>query len=1086
MLALSACFLLSPAAAQPLSSPRVAQHYGYTRIVFDWDAPVTYSAEIVGMQLLVRFDRKVEGDLTRLTQPLGKLTRGVSVSADGMTVAVALTRPMTVKSFVGNNNSVVIDLQEAAPPPSDKGVAEALIDARSSDHGSFVRLVFDWPASVGYGVSKQGTHATISFSKPGRVDLGQLQSELPVDIKVTEVAGAKTLTIALQVPADSRLRHFASGNKVVVDLVRATGSAAPDGSGKVPLAPPPDADIMVPALQPLTKQEKPKTPEEALKSGPSPVKPIPEPKAKPHGPPTPEAAPSEHGQEAAGPALAAPKDEPANNFAVSVPMTKPTAAAIFQRAGYLWLVFDRRQEADTALMLRQGGAAVRAVEQLPNKDATVLRMVVEPDYYPGLRKEGLLWVIDLTHHFSKPKDIIPVSAPAQLPAGIGMSLKVGDVGSVVSVTDPEVGDSFKVVPVITAGQGIYPGRDTPDLELLPTTQGIAIVPHVDGLDVRSTRGGVTIGMQSGTSLRFSSELDTAPKESLAGSSLFDIASWKRGGPAAFEPNRKIINQSLIGVSASKRALANMQAARFYFANGFGSEALGFMHLAALDQPDLALQPGFTALKGAAELLMGQVDLATQDLDNKTLESDPEVQMWRGAAHSATLDQPAAWDKKMAAGLPLLRPYPHRLKWLLASLAAKSAVAAGDDQAAQQALDVLDREDASPTETAQRSFLHGAYEQMAGHFQKALDDYDDAIDGPDRQYRALAKFAEIDLQLHTRKITPKEAADQLDKLRFAWREQSFEFNLLLRYAELQREAGDLPSALRALRSLVDYYPDAPGTPKAQKTMSEIFSQLYIDGAADALPPVSAIALFDEFRELTPTGPAGDDMIKKLADRLAKVDLLDRAADLLKHQIAFRLQGLDRARVGAQLAVLDLLNQQPQAALDGLAASQTVNLPDDLAHQRRHLQARALSDLGRTAEAIAALGGDDTPEAAGLRSEIHWKAQDWAGAAIDFEAMLPRPERGAKLDDREAKICLAWATALVLANDERGLASLRRNYGPAIAGSPFQEGFSLLTSALDRDTPNLPEVMGKIKEVEGFKSFLDDYRKRLQSSGLSGIN
>jgi len=102
------------------------------------------------------------------------------------------------------------------------------------------------------------------------------------------------------------------------------------------------------------------------------------------------------------------------------------------------------------------------------------------------------------------------------------------------------------------------------------------------------------------------------------------------------------------------------------------------------------------------------------------------------------------------------------------------------------------------------------------------------------------------------------------------------------------------------------------------------------------------------------------------------------------------------------------------------------------------------------------------------------------------MLPRPERGAKLDDREAKICLAWATALVLANDERGLASLRRNYGPAIAGSPFQEGFSLLTSALDRDTPNLPEVMGKIKEVEGFKSFLDDYRKRLQSSGLSGIN
>jgi tetratricopeptide (TPR) repeat protein len=434
----------------------------------------------------------------------------------------------------------------------------------------------------------------------------------------------------------------------------------------------------------------------------------------------------------------------------------------------------------------------------------------------------------------------------------------------------------------------------------------------------------------------------------------------------------------------------------------------------------------------------------------------------------------------------LKPYPHRLKWKMAAAAASAAVAAGDDLTANQALSLLDREEANKMEEPERDYLHGADDQLTGHFEKAIDEYDTAAEGENREFRALARYAETELQLRTRKISPKEAAEQLDKLRFSWREESFEFNLLLRYAELQREAGDYPSSLRALRSLVNYYPEDKDTPKAIQMMTDMFKTLYLDGAADTLSPITALGLFDEFRELTPTGAQGDEMIRKLADRLAKVDLLDRAAELLKHQVTYRLSGLDKARVGAQLAVLDLMNEQPQAALDGLAGSEIPGEPDELKTQRRHLKARALSDLGKTEEAIHTLDGDASVEAAQLRSEIHWKAQDWPAAAADFEAMVPRPERGAKLDDRQAKICLSWATALVLANDERGLAGLRRNYGAAMTATPYAEGFSLLTSALDRDIPNMPEIAAKIKEVEGFRGFLSDYRKRMQESGLSGIN
>lgn len=1093
-------------AQQP--SPRAAIHDDFTRIVFDWDAPVGYSVEIVNNQLLIRFDRPIKGNVQALAKPLAKVARGVSVSVDGMAATFPLIRPMSVKAFVDSKNSVVVDLTEGAPSPAAAPAVQqpasgpAQVDARAGDHGSYTRLVFDWPGPVGYSAEKQGGKATISFTKPGRIDLATLKSGLPSDITATEQPGGKGLAVVLQVPADTRLRHFTDGNKVVVDVVRAAGAVAPADSAKVPLAPPPGSEeVALPAIKPMAPQsEAPKTPEETLKTGLSPVKPT---NLEPKTTKTPAATTAPAAQTAAKPVEPPPvapapapvvapspvKPPPGPVYSLSVPMTKPSAAAVFERAGYLWIVLDRRTEVDTSLLRRLGGEAVLSVEQIPNKEATVLRLVIKPGFYPSMRKEGLLWIVDLTDQPSKPRDIIPVAAPANLPGGIGMAVKAPDSGSLITVTDPEIGDVMKVVPVIPVGQGVYPGRDAPDLELPDTTQGIAIIPHVDGLDIRSTRGGVTIGTFTGAGLRFSSELDTAPKDAAAASStnsLFDIAAWKRGGPDNFEANRKIVLSTLTTVSASKRALAHLQAARFFLANAYPAEALGYLRLAALDQPDLAETPGFKIVKGGAEALLAQWDLAQADLDNPALAGDPETQMWRGYAHVGNSETPGDWNKQLAAGLPLLKGYPHRLKWKMAAAAVSAAVGAGDDQTANQALNLLDREEATRMEEPEKEYLHGTYDQLVGHFEKAIDEFDNAAEGENREFRALARFAETELQLRTRKISPKEAAEQLDKLRFSWRDQSFEFNLLFRYAQLQREAGDYPSALRALRSLVNYYPDDKDTPKASQLMSDMFKLLYLQGGADTLSPISAIGLFDEFRDLTPTGAEGDEMIRKLADRLAKVDLLDRAAELLKHQVAYRLSGVDKARVGAQLALLDVMNQQPQAALDGLAASEAPAEPDELVRQRRHLKARALSDLDKTADAIHALDGDTSVEAAELRSEIHWKAQDWPGAATDFEAMLPRPDRGAKLDDRQSAICLRWATALVLANDERGLAGLRRNYGPAMTGTPYAEGFSLLTSALDRETPNMPEIAAKIKEVEGFKGFLSDYRKRMQDSGLSAIN
>ena len=119
-----------------------------------------------------------------------------------------------------------------------------------------------------------------------------------------------------------------------------------------------------------------------------------------------------------------------------------------------------------------------------------------------------------------------------------------------------------------------------------------------------------------------------------------------------------------------------------------------------------------------------------------------------------------------------------------------------------------------------------------------------------------------------------------------------------------------------------HPNSDLTRKIQDEAAVTFDSLFLAGKGDALPPIEALGLFYDFRELTPIGRRGDEMIRRLADRLVAVDLLDQAAELLQHQVDHRLQGAARAQVATRLAVIYLMNHKPDRALATLQATRTV--------------------------------------------------------------------------------------------------------------------------------------------------------------------
>jgi hypothetical protein len=290
----------------------------------------------------------------------------------------------------------------------------------------------------------------------------------------------------------------------------------------------------------------------------------------------------------------------------------------------------------------------------------------------------------------------------------------------------------------------------------------------------------------------------------------------------------------------------------------------------------------------------------------------------------------------------------------------------------------------------------------------------------------------------------------------------------------------------MHALVSNFPDNPDIGKVTEEMGEAFNRLFLDGESDKLPPVTAIGLYDEFQELTPSGAKGDEMIRRLADRLASVDLLDRAAELLRHQVEFRLAGLDKARVGARLAFLNLSDRKPGLALEALESSEVADIPADLAAQRRYLRVQALDDLGRSAEALALIVNDQGDEARRLRGEIYWRLKRWPEAAAALETTIEKPVGNRPLEPATARRLLDLATAMTLGKDERGLARLRRTYGPLMAQSEMREAFELLTSEPERGIIDYRRVGDKIKQVEAFQGFMGDWKQRVKDKGLSSVN
>jgi len=1153
----------------------------YGRIVFSWNNPVGYQSKLSNRRLTVSFARPIEATYGSVARSLKKFVKSAVPGDDGRSVIFALKGDFDAYSY-DSGSAVIVEIaekegsqaktaetsesapaakeapkeapKEAKGPPASK---KTVVRVRAGQHPKYTRLVFDWPQKVPYTVKTVDGIATVAFARPAQINLKTLQSKPPRYVGDARAQNdAAGVTVTLSVPKTSEIKHFLAGSKVVLDIVK------PSGSEKAEKLPPPQEIKKAETKKPVTKKAETKKAEAPQKlskeSGPKPAtKPVAKTaqktaqktddktgqgtdKAKAAAPPQAPATAQKStetqtqtaeaqvktaaGQIAAGasppvalsasgkPTALAPKpllpgtappalpptpsqvsavavSEEDNIVSLRFDWSEPVGAAVFNRAGFLWVAFDKPTAIDIDKLLIAGNEVLKGIEQMGTSDATVLRMSTSPGVNVGLRRDGLAWLLDFRTKPVNVANALIVKAQPDSPVGSRLFVSVAEPGRPIAITDPEVGDNLVIVPIIPLNNGIDLEYIYPQLHFLPTAQGLVIKPWTDDIRVRPLRQGLEI--TSGNELLISAVSPEAEANRKLASMkpltrILDLEKWEIINLSSILDRRHELLAALALTKGADRQTARMNLARFFFANGFFVEALSVLGEAARDNEEMEQNPELRVLRGGSQFMLGRYAAAYQDLSLDKLNLLDEAAFWRAAILAGNGNLADAALELRRTG-QIIRPYPKALKTRLGVLVTRSALEIGDLKQARRYLEILRLDDLTMEEALQLDLLEGKVLELTGDFEGAVGKWEKVKAGHHRPSAAEATVQRMELLLKLGRTTRKEAIEDLEKLRYAWRGDVFEFSLLRRLGGLYLEEGTYREGLDRLRQAATYFRTHEDAPLVTQKMSDSFSALFLEDKADTLPPVTAIGIYDEFKELTPAGALGDEMIRKLADRLVGVDLLGRASKLLASQINFRLKGLDKARVGTQLALVHVLAQEYAPALKVLSETAIPNMPEKLLAQRRHIRAKAMLGGNQREQTVALLKDDKSLDAELLRTEVYWNSRQWPKAAIALRRLLGfyGAKAGAILDDKQASTVLSYAIAMALSGNERGLNRARLDFTAAMDKTKLKDPFHLIVSPESLGLLDPKDVAFRVKEVEKFQSFMTAYRERLKKQTLSEL-
>jgi tetratricopeptide (TPR) repeat protein len=767
------------------------------------------------------------------------------------------------------------------------------------------------------------------------------------------------------------------------------------------------------------------------------------------------------------------------------PWRNPCGAAVFRRGDAIWIVFDAAAKIDLS-QAPKNVPQYASMQTFTGPGYSVVRIITRAPVAFVAQSDSADWAVTLE----------PFNQPPFTPVKLGrddsdgpatLTAAVAGASGVFWIDDPAVGDKIGVVTAPGPVKGLPVRRDYVQLSLLQSAQGLAVEAHVDDLSVTASGDIVTMSRPRGLALSpatAGSKLAAAALDAPTPAAIPGLigADWGRT-PDGFVVRYDALMLPVVDEEAKGGegpTVAHLALARFMIGSQLSYETIGILGDALRTHPALGGEAEFRALRGMARVMAGRYKEAETDFASPALEDDPAASLWRGYLFAKLSQWPDA-RREFADGSSALAQFPPLWRARFSRSAAETALALGDVVGARSWITYALANPVDPMELAQTRLVQARLIEQQGDDTAALAEYQSLEDAPTDAIAGPALLRATQIQLTKGLVTPMQAAAVFDGLRFRWRGGAFELETIRALGQLYLAQGRYREALEALRSAGQHLPDLPEAVQLQADLNAAFKSLFLEGQADGLQPIQALALFYDFKELTPVGEDGDAMVRKLTRRLVDVDLLPQAEELLKYQVDNRLDGVPKAQVATDLAVIDLMDRKPEDALDAINASRTTVLPTALNMQRRIIAARALTGLGQYDTALEMLGTDTSSDALDARAEVVWKQKAWPEAGALFEKMLgDRYKTAGPLSSVQEGQLLRAAVAYSLAGDDVSLARLRGQYSSFVDGARSPDALRVALSGLNDGRISLADFSRMAADNQVFEGWVDKMKQRFREA------
>ena len=1023
----------------PLVRVKVATQPTFIRYVFTMPGTVNVVPERADGRVTLNFDQQVNWDLADAKASLPPTLKSIESEVDFDTVMVVFTLNGTpqVRTF-REDRSIIVDigLDGAAKPKSTEGSAKQLVVAEGS------------PAITPPQTARAKDATPSAEPKP-------LASPAPV---AAETKPAQTPQTAKERPKP--VENPAPSREAQAPAPPA--EANPSSEAGAPSPPAAPATLPAPAS--------PAPPRSADTAAPPPAPPVEMARRSQRAP----TADAERPPPNPNAVVVAGVHQSGETLRIEFPFAAATPAAVFQRADTLWLVFDTPTQIDLSAIQADNDNGLREALFGRTKDgAATIRFKLTRPRMSSIVADGPTWTVTIADTVTASTKPLIVARSIVGKNRASLAIPFDDPRAIHDVTDPDIGDRLLIVTALGPARGFLKAQDFVELRALPSTHGVVVQPLADDITAELGADKISISRPAGLSLS-ATALGQQPLATNFRAYTFDTQLWGYDRDAPFNARQAELIRLAAAAPVAKRRHARLNLARFYLAKDMAPEAKAVLDVALSDQHSDDVTG--SVLTAVADVMLDRPEEALKVLAKPQVGNQQDAPVWRAIA----LARQGRWAdaqkifKTISAAIGAL---PIELQRMAMKEALRSAIEVRDFNNATRVANEIETVGVTPDLEPTINVLIGRLYEGLGRNEDALSSYRAAATSGNRRAGAQGRLREIALTFATGGMSRKDATNDLETLTTVWRGDETETEGLKLLAHLYTEESRYRDAFHVMRTALLAHPNSDLTRKIQDEAAATFESLFLGGKGEALPPIEALGLFYDFRELTPIGRQGDEMIRRLADRLVSVDLLDQAAELLQHQVDHRLQGAARAQVATRLAVVYLMNRKPDRALATLQKTRAADLSNDLRDQRLLIEARAMSSIGRHDVALELITNINSREAMRLRSDILWAARRWRDAGEQIELLYgDRWREFAPLNDTERSDILRAAICYVLSEEAIGVTRLREKYEAKFADGADRRAFEVVTAPIGAGGTEFQDIAKKVASVETLDAFLRDLSAR----------